>query len=98
MGRGSSGYGGKGQRKALGAKVGPTGRKRDEFDVFAENRRGAELDKAYHGRTGYEAYGQSGVKEAKRVYHRKFPHTWKKFKVYNQSRTSRLVAKRRKQS
>ncbi len=82
------------QRKALGRQYGPTGRKRDTFEVFAKNRAGKELDKPYHGRTGREAYGQEGVKEAKRGYHHTFPHTWKKFSVYNESRLHRKAEKR----
>lgn len=83
------------QRKALGAKVGPTGRKRDEFNVFAKGRDGKELDKPHAGRTGYEAYGQTGVREAKHKFHAKFPRRWKKFSVYNHSRLTRQADKRR---
>lgn len=85
---------GRKQRKAFGQKVGPTGRKRDEFDIGVTDRHKQDLYKAYGGRTTLEAYGQQGVKEAKRSTHKRFPHRWIKFSVHNHSRLSRQVHKR----
>ncbi len=78
----------------FGRKVGPTGRKRDEFGIFALNKQGHELNKPYRGSYAYQAYGQEGVREAKKSVHKKFPHKWVKFSTYNHSRTTRLVHKR----
>jgi len=83
------------QRNAFGQQIGPTGRKRDEFGIFALDRRGHEINKVYGGSTMYEAYGQAGVREVKRSVHRKFPHRWIKFKVKNETRFMRSIEKKR---
>ncbi len=81
--------------KQYGRKIGPTGRKRDEFGVFALNKQGHEINKAIRGSKMYEAWGQEGVREAKQTVHRRFPHRWVKFKTYNQTRFTRSIEKKR---
>ncbi len=78
-----------------GKQIGPTGRKRDEYNVFATGKDKKELNKPYRGSTAYHAYGQVGVKEAKQSVHHKYPHKWVKFSTFNLSRTHRTAAKRR---
>lgn len=63
----------------LGKQVGPTGRKRDTFSIAARNR-------ANRVQKEYLAYGQEGVKQAKRSAHSSFPHRWVKFQVTNETR------------
>lgn len=82
-------------QKYFGKHIGPTGRKRDEFGIFALQRSGGEINKPYRGTTMYHAYGQEGVKEVKRTVHHKFPHRWVKFKVNNETRFMRKIEKKR---
>ena len=82
---------------AFGRKIGPTGRKRDEFSVGAQNKQGKIVAKreTRHGNATLEAYGQEGVREAKQSVHRRNPHTWVKFYIANRSRQGRELEKRR---
>lgn len=81
----------------FGRKIGPTGRKRDKFSVGAWNRNEENLAVKRHYRyksATLEAYGQEGVKDAKKDVHRRNPRKWVKFSVYNDSRTHRMIQKR----
>ena len=62
-----------------GSYRGPTGRYRDLYDVRSVKRDGSLWDSK-------KAYGRVGVREAKHAIHKRTPHTWLKYRTYNQTK------------